>query len=217
MADDRSRFLRRREGSALRTIDNRAQPAEQAAGERDEPAALLRLSARGDTDAFTRLYDLTSPTVHGIIRRVLRNPAQAEEVTQEVFVEIWRTCARFDPTQAAGLTWMVTIAHRRAVDRVRREESQSARIEKWGVREQATIESAPDAVVDAITDEMDRARVKHALHLLTPVQRESVEMAYYGGYTHAEIADVLDLPLGTVKTRIRDGLIRLRDALGESA
>lgn len=196
----------------MRAVDPRA---EQETGERDEPAALLRLTARGDTDAFARLYDITAPTVHGIIRRVLRNPAQAEEVTQEVFVEIWRTAARFDPTRAAGLTWMVTIAHRRAVDRVRSEESQSSRIEKWGVQAQATSTSAPDAVVDTVTDEMDRTRVKHALHLLTPAQRESVEMAFYSGYTHAEIATVLGLPLGTVKTRIRDGLIRLRDALGE--
>lgn len=184
--------------------------------DQDDPTALLRRSARGDEAAFAQLYDLTAPTIHGIVRRVLRNPAQADEVTQEVYVEIWRTAARFDPTRAAGLTWMVTIAHRRAVDRVRSEESQSRRIERWGVQEQATVESAPDAVVDAITDDMDRARVKHALALLTPAQRESVEMAFYGGYTHVEIAAVLDLPLGTVKTRIRDGLIRLRDALGET-
>ena len=194
-----------------------APPQTATAVERDEAAVLLRLTAKGDSDAFARLYDVTSPVVHGIIRRVLRNPAQAEEVTQEVYVEIWRTAARFDPLKAAGLTWMVTIAHRRAVDRVRSEESHSTRVERWGVQAQATATSSPDLVPDTITDEIDRARVKHALHLLTPAQRESVEMAFYGGCTHAEIASVLDLPLGTVKTRIRDGLIRLRDAMGESA
>jgi RNA polymerase sigma-70 factor (ECF subfamily) len=167
--------------------------------------------ARGDGEAFSRLYDQLAPEVFGLVRRVLRNPAQAEEVTQEVLVEIWRTAPRFDPARGTATTWALTIAHRRAVDRIRSEEASRSRVERAARRELP----ATEAVSETVVDRLERARVADALAALTQLQRQSIELAYYGGHTHTEVAAILDVPLGTVKTRIRDGLIRLRDALGE--
>ena len=191
----------------------------QAAGSPDPSAAgsdvdrLLELVARGDEKAFALLYDHASAQVFGLVRRVVRNPALAEEVTQEVFVQVWRTATRFDATAGSAMTWICTIAHRRAVDRVRSEEAHTRRAERYA--EAVPVEAAP--VSETVLDDLDRVRVRRALDILTPVQRESVELAYYGGYTHVEVASLLDLPLGTVKTRIRDGLIRLRGSLEEDA
>jgi RNA polymerase sigma-70 factor (ECF subfamily) len=128
-------------------------------------------------------------------------------------VQIWRTATRFDSTAGSAMTWVLTIAHRRAVDRVRSEEASRRRAERY--EEHAVTE--PSSVTETVLDDLDRARVRRALDALTPVQRESVELAYYGGYTHVEVATLLDLPLGTVKTRIRDGLIRLRGTFEEDA
>src|SRR6478609_2256604 len=140
---------------------------------------LLRRAARADESAFAALYDVTSRRVYGMVLRVVRDPAQAEEVTQEVFLEIWRTSGRFD----------ATYHHRtQPVDH--------------------------DTTVEAVDASLDARRVRGALQTLTEVQREAVGLAYFGGYTHTEVATMLDLPVGTAKTRIRDGLIRLRDALG---
>lgn len=191
-----------------RSPDALARPASREA---DAATTLLRRAAGGDEGAFAGLYDLVAPAVFGTVKRVVRNPAQAEEVTQEVFVDVWRTAPRFDPARGSALTWVLTLAHRRAVDRVRSEESHHRRTERL---RQTSVSSGPSAADDVI-DRLDRSRVAHALGGLTAAQRESVELAFYGGHTHAEISTLLDLPLGTVKTRIRDGLIRLRDALGE--
>jgi RNA polymerase sigma-70 factor (ECF subfamily) len=174
---------------------------------------LLAQVARGDEAAVAELYDLVSPAVFGLVRRVLRNAAFSEEVAQEVLVQVWRTSTRFDSSAGSAMTWILTIAHRRAVDRVRSEEASTRRTERYG--EQIT--PAPASVPEIVLDDLDRVRVRRALESLTPVQRESVELAYYGGYTHVEVATLLELPLGTVKTRIRDGLIRLRGTLEEDA
>jgi RNA polymerase sigma-70 factor (ECF subfamily) len=176
-----------------------------------EADRLLSDVARGDEDAFASLYDLVAPQVYGLVRRVVRNPAIAEEVAQEVLIEVWRTATRFDPASGHARTWILTIAHRRAVDRVRSEESHARRAARYGER---TPTEAP-SVQETVLDDLDRARVQRALRTLTPVQRQSVELAYYGGYTHGEVATLLDVPLGTVKSRIRDGLIRLRGSLEE--
>jgi RNA polymerase sigma-70 factor (ECF subfamily) len=173
----------------------------------------LALVARGDETAFASLYDLASSQVYGVVHRVVRNAAVAEEVTQEVFVQVWRTATRFDPSVGRAMTWICMIAHRRAVDRVRSEESHARRDERYV--EQVPVEPAP--IADVVVDHLDRLRVRRALDTLTPVQRESVELAFYGGYTHVEVASLLDVPLGTVKTRIRDALIRLRGSLEEEA
>lgn len=175
---------------------------------------LLDRSARGHDTAFAELYDLTSPRIYGVVLKVLRSPDQAAEVTQEVYVEIWRQASRYSPERGSALAWMVTIAHRRAVDRVRSAVSETRRDSDWG---RLDAETPHDQVWDALEHRLDVDRVRKGMDSLTVVQREAVTLAYFGGYTHREVAGLLKLPLGTVKTRIRDGLIGLRDAMGVEA
>ena len=174
-------------------------------------AALLRASARGDEVAFAQLYDATAARVHGLALRVVRDPAQAEEVTQEAFLDVWRTAARFDSDRGSALSWLLTVTHRKAVDRVRSAEASSRRDTSYHQQNQPIDH---DSTAEAATASMEARRVRGALASRPPVQREAVELAYFGGYTHTEVATMLQLPVGTAKTRIRDGLIRLRDAMG---
>jgi RNA polymerase sigma-70 factor (ECF subfamily) len=176
-----------------------------------DPAGLLAASARGDQGAFARLYDLTAARVYGMVLRVVRGPAQAAEVTQDVYLQIWRESARFDPTAGAVLPWLLMIAHRRAVDRVRAAQSSTLREDRYAA---VHTDRPYDQVSEQVQAGLDAQRVHKALADLTEVQREAITLAYLGGYTHREVAELLHLPLGTVKTRVRDGLIRLRDALG---
>ena len=172
---------------------------------------LLKHSARGDSEAFARFYDATSSRGFGLALRVVRDPAQAEEVAQEAFLEVWRTAARFDSTKGSAVGWLLTIVHRKAVDRVRSAEAASRRDTRYDQDHQ----SVPhDSTAEAAEASMEARRVRSALEELTRVQREALELAYFGGYTHTEVASMLDLPVGTAKTRIRDGLIRMRDAMG---
>ncbi|GAA5035515.1 sigma-70 family RNA polymerase sigma factor [Terrabacter aeriphilus] len=172
---------------------------------------LLHRSATGDESAFAELYDAVSARLFGLVRRVVRDPAQSEEVTQEVFLEIWRHSARFDPAKGGALSWMLTIAHRKAVDRVRSAEAARNRDVGYGTSHQ---DVSHDSTSEAVVERLDAERVHLALATLTQAQRQALELAYLSGYTHTEVATMLDLPLGTAKTRIRDGLIRLRDTLG---
>jgi len=172
--------------------------------------ALLRAVAQGDSDAFAGLYDLISPTVVGIARRVVRDPDQADEVAQEVLLEVWRLAPTYDPAKGSCRTWISTIAHRRSVDRVRSEQAERNRRVRDAERTGA---ADPDPVAGSVADDDERRQVAAALDHLTDLQRQTIKLAYYGGYTYAQVAEILDLPLGTVKTRIRDGMIRLRDAL----
>lgn len=181
------------------------------AGAGPDLAALLQRSARCDRAAFAALYDATAARVHGLVLRVVRDPTQAEEVTQEVFLEIWRTASRFDPERGSAVSWLLTIGHRKAVDRVRSAEAASRRESTYHHRNQTV---AHDTTADAAQASLEARRVRTALTQLTEVQREAIELAYFGGYTHTEVAALLDLPVGTAKTRIRDGLIRLRDTIG---
>jgi RNA polymerase sigma-70 factor (ECF subfamily) len=199
-------------GPKRRRRNQPAAAAEPTGGTSDADQCLV-LAARGDEQAFASLYDLAAPQVFGLVHRVVRNRAVAEEVAQEVFVQVWRNATRFDPAAGSAMTWICTIAHRRAVDRVRSEEAHARRDERYVVE----VPPEPASVQEIVIDDLDRVRVRRALEVLTPVQRESVELAYYGGYTHVEVASLLDLPLGTVKTRIRDALIRLRGSLEEDA
>ena len=176
-----------------------------------ELADLLRRSSRGDQAAFAALYDATSRRAYGLAVRVVRDPAQAEEVTQEAYLEVWRTATRFDPARGGALSWLLTIVHRKAVDRVRSAEAASRRDQAYQHRNQPVDH---DATAEAAEASLEAHRVRGALAQLTEVQREALELAYFGGYTHTEVATMLDLPVGTAKTRIRDGLIRLRDAMG---
>ncbi len=171
--------------------------------------AALAAVARGDDAAFAVVYDRAAPAVLGTARRILRDPAQSEEVMQEVLLEVWRSAARFDPAAGSAAAWIATLAHRRAVDRVRSEQRAAQR----EIRA-ATAAVAYDEVADAVEASLDRERVRRCLAGLTELQRESVTLAYYGGYTYREVAQLLDIAVGTVKTRMRDGLIRLRDCLG---
>ena len=172
---------------------------------------LLLAVARGDQAAFAALYDSVGPLVHGVVRRVVRDPAQSEEVTQEVMVEVWRTAVRFDPDRGSARTWILTMAHRRAIDRVRSEQASRNRTQRVADQQHAR---DFDEVSERVELGFDHEQVRSALSTLTELQRQAVELAYYQGYTYREVADLLGTPLGTVKTRMRDGLIRLRDALG---
>jgi RNA polymerase sigma-70 factor (ECF subfamily) len=178
---------------------------------RDELADLLAASARGDERAFADLYDQTSSRVYGMVLRVIRDAAQAAEVTQDVYLEVWRQSARFDPSRSAVMQWLLMIAHRRAVDRVRSAQSAVVRDSKYA---ELNTERPYDSVSEQVHSSLEAQRVRKVLDDLTEAQREAVSLAYFGGYTHSEVAELLHIPLGTVKTRIRDGLIRLRDALG---
>lgn len=164
----------------------------------------------GDQRAFAEFYDEVSPVVYGTILRVLRAPSLAEEVTQEVFVELWRTAARFDPERGSVRSWAATIAHRRAVDRVRSEQSARHRDETEGRQRVAE----HDEVVEEVAARLDRERVAAAMLQLSDSQREAVTLAYYDGLTYREVALRLGVPEGTIKTRIRDGLIKLRHVMG---
>lgn len=173
--------------------------------------ALLHRIATGDQAAFGELYDDVSPRVLGLIRRVLVDHAQSEEVAQEVFLEIWQTASRFDHTKGSASTWILTMAHRRAVDRIRSSQSGRDRDTKVGIRDFAP---EYDHVSETVEIKIEHERVKQAMAQLTELQRQAVTLAYYGGYSHSEVASLLSVPIGTVKTRLRDGMIRLRDQLG---
>ncbi|WBB74733.1 ECF RNA polymerase sigma factor SigK [Micromonospora sp. WMMD1128] len=182
-----------------------------APDQRVETDDLLRAVARGDEAAFERLYGLVSPRVYGLVRRVLRDPAQAEEVAQEALVEVWRTAARFDPSRGSATAWVFTIAHRRAVDRVRSEQAGAERTRRAAA---GSAETPYDEVAEEAAARLERQQVRHCLNALTEVQREAITLAYYGGHSYREVAGLLDTALPTVKSRMRDGLIRLRDCLG---
>lgn len=173
---------------------------------------LLAAVAKGDQDAFAAVYDRVGGQVYGLVRRVLRDPAQSEEVTQEVLLEVWRSASRFERERGTANGWIMTMAHRRAVDRVRSEQASRNRNERIATLEAA--EEGFDVVAEDVEIRLEQQQVRQALGGLTDLQREAIELAYYGGYTYREVAELLDAPLGTVKTRLRDGLIRLRDTIG---
>lgn len=170
--------------------------------------ALVGRVARGDSAAFASLYDELGGLVFGVARRVVRDPSRAEDVTQDVFLDVWRKAPSFDDRRGSAKTWVMTIAHRRAVDAVRRNESQK-KYDGHAVVDEVT----HDEPVDAVVQGEEHSAVRTCLETLTELQLESVRLAYFNGYTYAQVATLLDKPLPTIKTRMRDGLIRLRDCL----
>lgn len=184
-------------------------PATILEGER--LAALLRACAEGDQVAFAQVYDAVSPMVYGTCLRVIRDPDLAAETMQDVMLEAWRTVAAFDSERGSAKAWFATMAHRRAVDRVRSVQAQRTRDEQDAVRSYVR---EVDEVTDEVLRRADAERVAHCLGGLTDTQRESVTLAYWDGLTYREVAERLGAALPTVKSRIRDGLTRLRQCLG---
>ncbi|WP_336646530.1 ECF RNA polymerase sigma factor SigK [Microbacterium sp. USHLN186] len=178
---------------------------------KDTAAELLLRIADGDERAFAELYDMLSARVFALILKVLVNRSQSEEVLQEVFLEIWQSAARFAPNRGQGRSWVLTIAHRRAVDRVRSSQSSTDRDMRVGVRD---LGGERDVVQETVEARLEGERVVAALATLPEAQQEALILAYYGGYSQSEIAALTGAPLGTIKTRMRDGLTRLRGEMG---
>ena len=202
---------RRRRGRAprpARAAPPRPVPAPPAPA---SPDLLLLRVAQGDQQAFSELYDELSGRVLGLITRLLKDRAQSEEVAQEVFLEVWQQAAKFDTNRGSAASWVLTMAHRRAVDRVRSEQAAADRTELIGAR---SAEVDFDQVADTVTTRLESEQVRRCLDTLHDLQRESITLAYYNGYTYPEVAQRLDAKLPTIKARMRDGLIRLRDCLG---
>jgi RNA polymerase sigma-70 factor (ECF subfamily) len=183
----------------------------ESSGEQLSKETLLARIATGDEAAFSALYDELAPRVLGLVRRLLVDHAQSEEVTQEIFLEIWQNAPRYEPSKGGATTWIFMMAHRRAVDRIRSSQSARDRDVRIGIRD---YENDYDNIADTVETTVENERVKKAMSQLTEFQRQAITLAYYGGYSHSEVAEKLQIPLGTVKTRLRDGMIRLRDALG---
>ena len=177
----------------------------------DHVGELLQRVATGDQDAFARLYDLISSRVFGLIMRVLVDRSQSEEVLQEVFLEIWQSASRFVPNKGQGRSWVLTMAHRRAIDRVRSSQAASDRDVRVGFRD---LEPPRDDVAENVELRREAQRGTEILAGLPESQREAITLAYFGGYSQSEIAALVGAPLGTIKTRMRDGLTRLRQGLG---
>lgn len=169
--------------------------------------------AQGDRAAFAEVYDALSARVFGLVVRILVDRAQAEEVAQEVFLEVWRKAPTFDASKGSVVGWTLALAHSKAVDRVRASQSQRDRDLRIGVRDR---QADVDVVSEAAEARIEGDRVREAMASLSAPQREAIELAYFGGLTQTEIAERIDTPLGTVKTRLRDGMIRLRSVLGVS-
>ena len=172
---------------------------------------LLRVAA-GDAPAFEQVYDRVSSSVFGAIRRVLVDYAQSEEVAQEVLVEVWTTASRFDPARGSAMGWIHTMAHRRAVDRVRTAQAAHDRDDRVARRDWMP---SFDEVAEEVEATLEHEEVRRCLEQLTTLQRESVSLAYYGGYSYREVAEQLRAPVGTVKTRMRLALAKLRQVLAD--
>ncbi len=190
------------------STSERPDGAGQTEGHGQDLSGLLARVALGDHAAFEAVYDQLAGPVYGVARKVLRDPAQSEEVAQEVMLDVWRTASRFDAGRGSAVAWVMTIAHRRAVDRVRAENASVAREQKL-----APGPVSGDDVYQLVEMALDRQRVRRCMGSLTTLQAEAIKLAYYGGYTYPQVAGLLGVALGTVKTRIRDGLIRMRDCM----
>ncbi|RKQ35205.1 ECF RNA polymerase sigma factor SigK [Kocuria tytonis] len=197
-----------------RSHDGAAPRADPTAQQEDHLTALMARSAAGDETAFADLYDATAATVYGLVRRVVRSPELAAEVAQEVYLMAWQQAPHFDPSRGSVPGWLCTLAHRRAVDRVRQVTRERNREDAY---ENRRTSSAVDETWHEVERGLDEGAVRQGLGALSSLQREAVVLAYYGGYTYQDVARRLNVPLGTAKARIRDGLKKLGSALGVRA
>ncbi|GAB3242674.1 sigma-70 family RNA polymerase sigma factor [Mycolicibacterium hippocampi] len=173
--------------------------------------ALLRQVARRDTEAFAAFYDLTRSRVFGLVTRVLRDPGYSEETTQDIYLQVWRTAENYDPSAGSPLAWLMTLAHRRAVDRVRSEQAASTRESRYGA---ANVEPVSDHVAETVIRGDEHRQVTECLGSLTDHQRECIQLAYYDGLTYAQVSERLSANLATIKSRMRDAIRGLRRCLG---
>jgi RNA polymerase sigma-70 factor (ECF subfamily) len=190
--------------------------ANSSAGESVPPDGkeLIALVAARDEEAFSEMYRQTSSLVYGVALRITRDSVLAQDVLQETFLQVWQEASRFDPALGSLRGWLMTIAHRRAVDRVRREQSARARDTTYGLQ---SIDRDHDSVAEVVELRAEHRRVRAALETLSPIQRAAIDLAYVQGMTQSQVADELGIPLGTAKTRLRDGLLKLRESIGVSA
>ncbi|MGA8987546.1 ECF RNA polymerase sigma factor SigK [Aeromicrobium sp.] len=189
----------------LATTDAPATPA-------DLSDLLVRV-ARGDEVAFAGLYDALGASVYGLARRVVRDPSRAEEISQEVFIQVWQSAVKFDAARGSAKSWILTLAHRRAVDAVRHDQAATNRENKYDWSNGPDF----DEVEETVTISLEHEQVRRCMDGLTELQREAVTLAFYQGYTYAEVADTLKANPATIKTRMRDGIVRLRDCMGVEA
>lgn len=175
--------------------------------------ALLRRVAEEDVEAFAAFYDHTRARVFGLVLRVLRDPGYSEETTQDVYLQVWRNAATYNPAAGTPLAWLMTLAHRRAVDRVRSEQSASQRESRYGA---ANVELPADRVAEAVIQLDEQRQVTECLASLTDPQRECIQLAYYEGLTYVQVSERLSANLATIKSRMRDGIRGLRKCLGVS-
>ncbi|WP_035775954.1 ECF RNA polymerase sigma factor SigK [Arthrobacter sp. H5] len=175
-------------------------------------AMLLHRVGQGDRSAFADFYGHTSSRVHGLVRRIVRDSDLSEDVTQEIYLQVWTGAGEYDHSLGTPWAWLMTLAHHRSVDKVRSEQRSAIRLHRYGVAHRAV---AYDVVSETVADRWEAESVAGHLHSLTRIQRESLELAYYRGLTYQDAAAVMNVPLGTAKTRIRSALLRLRDCMGD--
>ena len=177
-------------------------------------AALIQDSGTGDRGAFAQLFDLTSPRLYGLIVRIVTDRGYAEEILQESYLQIWENAGRYDEKSGSALSWMLTIAHRRAVDRVRSEQSARRREEADAMHSPTEHVDIAEGVAESMETQERASDVRRCVDDLSSVQKQAIELAYFGGLTYRDVADRLGAALPTVKSRIRDGLRNLKKCLG---
>jgi len=175
--------------------------------------ALLRRVAQRDVEAFAAFYDNTRARVYGLVVRVLRDPGYSEETTQDIYLQVWRNAQGYNPAVGTPLAWLMTLAHRRAVDRVRSEQATSQRESRYGA---ANVDPPADRVAEAVIQLDEQRQVNACLESLTDPQRECIQLAYYEGLTYVQVSERLAANLATIKSRMRDGIRGLRKCLGVS-
>jgi RNA polymerase sigma-70 factor, ECF subfamily len=172
---------------------------------------LLRQVARQDVDAFAEFYDQTRARVYGLVTRVLRDPGYSEETTQDIYLQVWRTADAYNPAAGSPMSWLMTLAHRRAVDRVRSEQAAGQRESRYGA---ANVEPPSDQVAESVIQSDEHRQVAECLGSLTDTQREAIHLAYYDGLTYVQVSERLSANLATIKSRMRDAIRGLRRCLG---